>query len=482
MIMEKVIQRTVLESEINRKSASQQEWDIYTGNIRPYVEEKLLHRFPYNTVKQLPIISCVNILKKMVNQKATLYRDEPTRTFSEDISEDQAETLNEIYKQAQVNYVMMESNKLFEMQEQQTHLLVEKYMNEDEEEKLRVRPIKNHQLTVIEKEDNHECGEIYAFSHFDRDFNDEFYQSNRDNIESGFMELGKKKWTVWTKDFNFTFTGNREIITPDGERENQLGIIPIVEVSGMKDWLYWRQITNDIADFVTDYNMMATMNQQISEYQFSQAVVIAPENLMPDEIKVGPNRIIKLLTNPDQEGQVDFKFVTPSSDIAGIQAYQESILAQFLSSQGLDSDLVSGEAKGDVYNSGVERLLAMIEKFEASKEVRSLYKKAEQRLFDVMKAYLSDMGVNLPEDSKVMVKFAEPQSILSEIEKLDIAERKMDLGVWDEAKALSYLEDIDIDEARNQVDLIESMEMRTTDGIGRGEDDSRELDQTEDRS
>lgn len=141
-----------------------------------------------------------------------------------------------------------------------------------------------------------------------------------------------------------------------------------------------------------------------------------------------------------------------------------------MSSQGQDSNAISGQASTEKFNSGTERLLAQIEKFESSKETMSIYRDAESDLYKIVKAWhnaLKGSGVlkpkyetaDLPEDSEVIVKYVEPQTIMSEADKLDVAERKVDLGIWDLVKAAMYTEDKTREQVLDEYPELENMEL-----------------------
>lgn len=243
------------------------------------------------------------------------------------------------------------------------------------------------------------------------------------------------------------------------------GIMPIIEISAMKDFAYWREITNDVAQFCVDYNVSLSSLAYVVELQgFAQAYLKAPSDLMPQSIEIGPNRILKILTDPNAEGDVEFGYANPGSDISSSQAFIESLLAQFLSSQGLDPNTVSGKAAAEKFNSGIERLLAQIEKFEASKETMALFRDAESALYNVIKAYHNVLkGSDLlnakyktqdfSADSEVVINYGEPQSVMGEAEKLDIIERKMELmpTLFDEIDVYAEINGMTRDQAKEEL-------------------------------
>jgi len=448
-----------------RLQNSQEEWDVYAGNIRPYVEQKICDRFNAELVKEIPIVSSINILKKVVDSRASLYKGEPTRDFT-DLSEEQEEAVELIYRDMRTNFSLLESNKLYELQKLQTHLLIE-----PKNGKLVMRPVKAHQLNVVPDHMDPETGEVYIFSAYNEMVNtNKASLKNQNNVNEKIADVddyqaAEDRFIVWSKEYHFVMDGNGLILNEDIESPlASEGVMPVVPISAMKDFTYWREETNDVAEFCVDYNVHQSMLGQIVETQgFAQAFLKAPSNLMPSYINVGPNRILKLVTDPNNpDSNVEFGYATPNSDIAGAQAYNESLLAQFLSSQGLETTSISGQASTDKFSSGTERLLAQIEKFDASKETMAIYRDAEAEIYKIVKAWhnvLKGTGLLLskyettdfPEDSEVIVKYKEPQHMLSEMERLDIAERKMDMGIYDKIDAIAFLEEIPRDQAEELI-------------------------------
>lgn len=434
---------------------SQEEWDIYTGNIEPYVRRRLETRFSSAFTKSLPVCSSVNVLKKMVDQKASVYKAGPERNFT-DVSDEQKEILEKIYRDAGANFQMQESNRLFELQKQQTHVMIEPKGG-----KLTIKPIKAHQLNVKPSIIDPEIAEVYILSAYNKDDNEKRTQTsdgiNQKIADQEDYKKVKERYIWWSKSFHFVTNGKAEILSnKEGDLTiediaNPIGIIPIVEISQMKDFTYWREITNDVAEFTVSLNDDLTMLQHIVELQgFSQAYLKGPADLLPKEIQVGPSKILKLVTDSTQDGDVEFGYATPSSDVNGSMDFFERKLAMFLSSQGVNPSTVSGKAESEKFTSGTDRLLANIEKMESSRDTALLYKDAEAKVYQIIKAWYNALiatdrldpkyrGTQLSEDSSLEVKFAEPSIIMSEIDKLDYAERMKDLGAFDDADVNAYM-------------------------------------------
>lgn len=451
-----------------RMQDSLRDCDVYYSNIRPYVKYNLEKRFPTETVKQLPIVSSVNIAKKVVDAKANLYKDAPNREFT-DVSEDQKEVLNLIYRDARIDSEMLWSNKFYELQGQ-NHI---KIMPKDG--CIEFRPLKNHQINVIPYKDNPEKGHIYIFSSFDKydtELKRESDQSdnyNEDIAEGDDYKAMAERFVFWSPNYHFVTNGRGELISED--IENPIApVVPIVEVAPPnKDFEYWVKGPSELTEFTVDFNEQLSMLNQIVELQgFAQAYLKAPSDLQSSSLSIGPHRILRLTTDPDNpQSDVEFGYANPSSDIANSQDFVQSILSQFLSSHGLDPSLVTGSSQaGQTFSSGIERLLAMIDKFESSKDTQDIYRHVEGKIYDVVKAWLNALRDTdmlkeeyktgeIPESSELSVSFKRPENIQTPSEKLDLIERKIDLGLMSKLDAVMELYNLDRDAAEEKLRMID---------------------------
>ena len=456
----------------DRMEQSLRDCDVFKGNIHPYVKQELLDRFPDEVVREIPIVSSVNILKKTAVSKAGLYRDEPKRVFT-NLNDSQTEAVRLVYKDMRVNAKMLESNRFFEVQKQNHIQIIPK------NGKLFMRTLKSHQINVVPSDINPEEGEIYILSSYDKadstikvDNGDG--QNQKIGDEDDYM-TAKERFVVWSKSYHFVMDGFGQILTES--IDNPIApIIPIVEVSRDKDFTYWQDGASEISDFTVFFNSSLSMLQQISEMQgFAQAYLKAPKDLMPSYISIGPNRILKLVTDPemDQNGSsVEFGYANPQSDVGASQAYLESLLAMFLSSQGLETSSISGKTDSNKnFSSGVERLLSMIDKFEASKDVMDIYKTVEESIWKVVKAWLNlnadildrkYQTTEIPETAELIISYEKPESITTEKEKIDVIEKKIDLGLMSRTDAIMELDSIGEADAKEKISRIDSEETQGT--------------------
>lgn len=464
-----------------RMQSSLQDCDIYNGKIRPYVTKYLNSRFNASTVKEMPIVASVNVTRKLVDQKASLYKQCPDRDFN-GASESLDEEIESIYGVMQVDSKLLESNRMFELQSHQSHVMVI-----PKNRKLHMRVLKNHQLNVVVSEEDPEAAVIYLISSFDKSLSNLMTQnSDYQNEKIGDSDDYKAmtdRYIVWSENLHLVVDGNGSIISET--TENPIApVVPIVEVApDSKDFEYWIQgIGEDVgaafcgggelSNFTVEYNAALSSLGQICNMQgFAQAYLKAPENLQPTTITIGPNHILRLITDPTNgKDDTEFGYANPNSDLAGVQSYTQSLLSQFLSSQGLDPKTITGSTDSvQNFSSGVERLLAMVSQFEASKETMAVYQNAEIKLFNVIKSWCNaslkldildpEFQVSIPESCTVSIEYKRPEMVESEKEKLDIIQQKIDMGIYSLVDAIAETENKSTVEARDRLKEIESDSM-----------------------
>lgn len=468
----KIIEEIKGNENNERMEKSQQEWDVFSGNIRPYVKKKLLERFSQTLVSEIPIVASINVLKKAVKAKGSLYNNPPTRDFTE-LSDDQKEIVELAYKDMRIDAQMMQLNRLFELQEQ-THGLIE-----PKNGRLTLRPVKSHQLNVKPSDLDPEIGEIYIFSSYDKSQSN-IKQDSSDGTNQKIADLNDyekedERYFVWSKSFHFVMDGNGENLSNDTASPLLAhGVVPVVEFASLKDFTYWIEGTNEDAQFTVDYNSSQSMLGQIVEMQgFAQAFLKTTADLMPASIDVGPTRILKLVVDPNVDAETEFGFASPNSDISGAREYSESLLSQYLSSQGQSPGSISANATDtEKFTSGTDRFLAQIEKFESSKDAMDIFSHGESAIYKVIKAWLNVLSTSdllLPKyrikgqikaESELMIEYKMPTAVLTKMEKLDVLEREIELELKTKVEAYAEYRGVTEKEAE---ELLKDVEEETDD-------------------
>ena len=446
-----------------RMQNSQRDIDVYNGKMFDYLVHELNNRYSASTVREMPIISQINLTKKVANAKGSLYANQPDRLFM-DMSDDQREKTELVYQDMEQDNRMKKSNRYYELQKQ-NHVLYS-----PKNGKITASILAGHRLNVVPSLENAEQGEVYIISTFDESWSDiKQESSNHTNEASGDPDDYKaflERHIVWTPNYHFSMNGKGVIQVPEGmdiEKAivNEIApLIPIVEISDEKDGKYWVDSGSEISRFGVEFCAQLTNWAHIVNLQaFAQAWLKGPEDLQPTEIKIGPNHILRLPTSPDENKEIDFGYSNPNSDLAGVKDLVLTLLSLFLSSEEIDPTTVTGQAQIQSFSSGIERLLSMIENFKPSKEALSLYEKAEQDAFNIVKAWMDALRGSDALDPKyqttlfgdkgaMAIKFNGPETVLSETEELDIVDRRIENGTMSTLGAIMRLEKVDKDDAK----------------------------------
>ena len=467
-----IIEETLSEENNERKEKSLEDTDVYTGQIHDYVLKRFEDKgYTESTLCSIPIVSTINVSKKVVDNQAGVYKQAPKRTYSE-VTEEQLQVIEEVYTDAWVDAKMLGSNRLFKLQ-QQTHILIEPV-----DGMVKLKNLKQHSIDVLPHYLDPEKPLAYIISSYDKSLSDLYDQSERSdgfNQKIADRDDYKKesmRFIWWSDNYHFVTNGHGVILGKDDDNQdiaNPIGIIPIVEISEDKDHEYFIQDRNLSTQFTVDYNEALSNNGHIVHMQgFAQAYIKAPQDLMPESLTIGPTKILKLITDPNaDQNQVDFGFATPGSDLAGAKEYTDSLLAQFLSSIGLDPSAITSSSGQKLYSSGTERLLALIENFDATRTDFSRYEYAEKKMFKVIARWMNALRdtdmlndkyktSEISDNASVSVEFKRPEQITSDAEKLDVLEREKDLGIVDRVKIVEKYKNMTKEEAEEYLDGLET--------------------------
>ena len=463
-----------------RKAKSFQEYEIYNGNINQYVEAYLEDQLSKRTVSKMPIISSIDICKRIADQEASVYKNSPMREFKE-VSENDKMALDWVYQDCQADIKMMKSNRYFKLQAQSLVQVILK------DSKIDLRILFPHNYDIIPDANDPEKPESIVISAFDRNlftqggnakntnnanyvvgnFTDNVNQTNADKDD---YKRSLDRYVVWSKEYNFVMDGNGIIVSGD-DVNNALKVLPFVDIATDKDFNYFVDKGSQLPNFAVQYNAALSDLANIVRLQgYSQAVLIGSKEAMPEEVIVGPTTVLKIATDPNQPTQTDFKFVTPSPDLSGSIQFIEVLISNFLSSRGLSPATVSGKSQADKFTSGVDRFLALIDRFEATKQDFAVFDDAEMKIFEIIKAHLVTYSNNKllnkkywssssVSNAELVVKFHKPEQTQSEAEKLDIIQRRMEMGLIDDIHAIMLLDGLDASEAEEKLLAIQQRSM-----------------------
>lgn len=478
-----VIQDIENEENYSRKREAQRRFDVYRNRQDRYILERLQKEFSIKTVAEMRTILSINLTEKIINTLSSIYKNAPKREF-ENATEKEKEQIDNLYDYANFDPMMKMANRYYNLFDDLDILVVPK------NGKICVRPMTKMGYDIVPDANDPERPYALIINTFDLEMHktaessnmitdDRTNYYNQDNQNQKIADDDDRKaelsrYIVWTKDLHFTMNGKGEIL---GEVvPNPIGMLPIVNIALEKDNQYFVRRGSTIPNFAIEFSACLSDLSNIVKLQgYAQAVITSEK--APTDLRVGPNNIIWLQQDPNATKEPKFEFVSPNPDIAASLEFLETMLRLFLSSRDIDPKAISGKLDGTKYSSGVERLLAMIDTFAASADDIDIFKNAEYELFDLMRAWSNVMqGVNdeskldddlnistISENVKMSISYKGPEAVKTDVEKLDVVERRMDRGLMSKKGAIMELDGVTEDMAEELLVEIQEDEQEEMD-------------------
>ena len=485
-----VISETKIAENMDRKDASFIATEVYNGRLRQYVVEYLESLFSKSTVKEMPVQSGSNLARRIVSERASIYKEAPQRNF-QDVTDDQEEVLSKIYDDMKVDFMLSKANEFYALQNQ---CLLQCFPVDG---KLKLRVLKLHHFDVITMPNNPEEMLGVIISSYDKKYKRDLSEDSNPIASSKISrphksdisnqidehiadpdDKGPATFEVWTKEYidekgevvpalNFIMDRKGNIVSED--ILSPINFLPFIDISSYKDYQFFASEHNSIINFTIEFNaLMSEIAQGHRMQSYSQPFIKGPQELMPKSLEVGPNTILNLPSDPDL-GEVEFGFAVPGGSVAHGIELAEQLLAQFLSCQGIDPKIVSSDS-GQRFSSGIERLLSMIERFDATRTDFSLFQEIENKLFHMIHHWhnalqgtdVLDDKYQMPrlsDDVDMVVTFARPEGAQTMLDKVSMHERLIEQGLGSRVTAIMDIMDMSRAEAEEYISKIDEDDM-----------------------
>lgn len=482
-----------IESDENkrRKAEHVKRHDVYNDHQRPHVLTALMNEFSPRTVSEMRTCTSINLSRRMVDEMASLYKRPPVRSVEldeqsgEETEQQKAlkDGILDLYEDFGVNIALKRANQKFKLHDQCAIQVIPK------DGKIVLRVLAPHQYDVIPDPDNPEKAIAYIISTYDRGQLDSQVQKaedvqgsaigskNEQNAAAGNLEIGdqqdylgpRKKYIIWTKD---------QVITSDAGggvmdvQPNPIGALPFIDVAHWKDFEFWVRRGSGVVEFAIDFSVVLSDTVNTNRLQsYAQAVIIAEK--APEAMTVGPQHVLFLPLDPSRpEMKPSFGFENPSPDMKSSLELQDRLLNYFLTSRGIDPKSISGDGKAQTYSSGLERLLSMIDRFDASQDDLDIFKCVEYELAWLLQAWYQairgtamldaeyDFG-EWPESAEICVNFAQPQMLKTDSEKEQSVVYRLDNGLMSRVEAMMELRGVSKEEAERLAQEIDTVTVPT---------------------
>lgn len=258
-----------------------------------------------------------------------------------------------------------------------------------------------------------------------------------------------KQYIWWTKSFHFTTNARGEIIPqgPDDDGKNPILELPFVDVSAEKDGEFFAKGGRDLIDAGVQINVGLTNIKHIGVTQGFGQMYMTGKNL-PKSVKVGPNHCIQLEQNDKEDPTPEIGVLTSQPPLTDLKGVLEMEVALMLTTNNLSvSSVASNLQGGKDFASGIALVIDRAESIEDVSEQAKVFVAKEPKVWglvgkwaDYLKTYFTEdakLALALPKNPEtVQVDFPPAEPVMSEMDRLEIIEKRKDLGLNTEAELL----------------------------------------------
>ena len=476
------------EGNKKRKEESLKRFEIFQGRQDKYIIEKLESEFDKDAVLQMRKVTSINTSNRIIKSMSSIYSSPPDRDFS-NASEAEYEQLQNLYKFAKADQKLRLANEYFKLNNDQIVFQIIPRSGV-----IQMIPLLPHNFDAFPDEKDPSKAFCYVLNVFDKydemnDLNSPAYKSklrgtstsvepdgiNQPHADDEDYKALVDRFIFWTEDYHFITNGKGQIIDDSEGDEidvsNPIGTLPFVDISAEKDNEFFRRYGSADTDFAVEFGAaLSDLVNTVKLQSYAQAVMVSEEQ--PAYITTGPMSLLWLKQSSDpNKKDPSFSFESPGPDLTGGLSVLEAMLRIYLTARGLPSDEVSGQVSNQTATSGIERLLNMIDKFEASREDISYFENAEHMIFKILMKWsnvlqdaerngenvlIEELNIaNISDQIELQIQFQKPEMIQT---KQDIEEsiiRRLDKGLMSELEAFMELYDIDEDMAKERIENIE---------------------------
>lgn len=459
----RVIKDILGEENQKRKDCMYMRHDLYRDNARKYVSEAIVRELGQSALNDMSErISNLSILKAIINKKAMVYGNGVKREVLD--NPDQQEQLDKIIEELEFNSLMKKANRWEELFK---NAIIQVYpYQEDISGKwcIKLELCLPYNIDIIEDEYNNECGRVYIYSYYAANARQgmTYARPGEAGIHTSATDLSmsfrtgdgidqtiadspadkyKKEYVWWSSLYHFTTDEKGVIIKGDEltNYANPIKTIPFINLSTSQDGNFWAVGGEDLAHGSVLINLFLTEIYYIAKYQGMGLFYFFGRGV-PKNIKVGPSQAITLdVKAGDPTPQVGF--ATSNPNLAEYMMAIKEYVSALLKTNGLEPAAIIGTDSAVSASSGIQELIKKSELSEVIEDQKEYYRDKEPEIIEkyikwhnylydknLLEDSLMEIG-RVDEEIEVITKFNEPRTTLSEMEKLDIIQRRKELGL-----------------------------------------------------
>lgn len=459
MDVKQIVEEIQDEAEKSRRAMAKRRQDIYNDGGKAFLIEQVKREFNEDAVKEMRLAP-INVLKKIVTKKASIYKTPAIRT-----SEQNQDLVDYYTQELRMDMTMMKGHKYYHL-----HSNAAIYVIPDPDAKIKVCIVPPYLYSIKANQTDRTKIDTWIFNAFteegsitpDKDlqsatgsegFSRE-YGKEKGLVDSQEKEMDAHRQYIFWNDFqHFTTADNADIYKDQTKDETQflnpIGIAPVVNLAKDRDNEPWATQGEDLIDLSMAVQIGWSDILTIAKHQaFALLTVISEEQ--PQKLTIGVNRAIWLKQRQDGPAP-SISYVQANSPLGEYKDLLLDLLALLLSTNDMPVNAVGGVNSVKQFNSGFQALIEMSDTLEVVEQDKPVMRDAEKATWELIKRwhnYLFDANV-LHEDARALGKFAEDfeiniqyrdiKPIESERETIDAVKTLRELGLISKLDAMKKL-------------------------------------------
>ncbi|RKZ07637.1 hypothetical protein DRQ25_11125 [Candidatus Fermentibacteria bacterium] len=387
---------------------NQKLFDIYEGNLLPYIEDALRSQLSEQSFEQARHrISPLNVLIRLIDKLSAIYQQKPVREAMSGIGERAVPKDSELLKwyelTLRINSRFNVSNEFFNLFKND---LIQPYVHGGAP-KMRIIPSDRFLVYSNDPIDPTIPTHIILF------------------MGSRVEEIGKEEFR--TVEIYHIYTDEEFlIVNSDGEVEkksmvalgnedgiNVFGVLPFVYINRSNNLLIPKADTDTLSMTVLLPLIMSDINYAVMFQAFS--IIYTLNGKLPDNFKMAPNSVWPIEGRSDEE-KPELGQIKPQVDIDQVLNLIQAELAFWLNTRGIKPGAITGAMTAQNFSSAISKMVDEMDTTEARNKQVEIYTDVEADFWELLLNQMHPVWVkgSLVENrtiwtptSKVITNFAE---------------------------------------------------------------------------
>ncbi len=408
-ILKELAEMVMSPAMVEERNENKKRYLMFHGKTKPVIEAAIKKEFKkQETINELMArLVPLNVMQKIVNKLAGVYKEAPQRKVSSGDEEEQ-EMLEKLEDALDINMRMKEANRYFKMNKR---ALIEPYLDDMGVPSLRVLPAHTYE----------------PFS----------YKTKKKSVPNVICKIDEDaERLIWWSDESHLVTNKKGepiqgALKDNSEGENPYGILQFEYINESSNSVYPIQDDDLLAVSIA---IPVLLTDLLFGMKYQCWAIIWTVGKFGD-IPFNPNSVISAEYDADGN-EPKLNTVKPDIDSDKMLNVVMALVSLLLTTKNLQAGSISDQVTAQNAASGIAKVLDSAESVEDKKDQQAYFLKAERGIFQKLKIMMAywketrqlstEMDMELPEDFTISTVYQEPGSTMTEQEQVATSKAKID--------------------------------------------------------